>query len=211
VAATMKWLCLLASASAALAADVPRLFFSRSFPGSTPAYIQVTVLKTGEAEYCEAVDDDLPVKSKLAEADVQTLFDLAGKLDYFKHPLEAPVKVAFMGTKTFRYEDGVQKSEVQFNYSQDPQAQALLDWFERIAETASRRIDLERAAKYDHLGVMKALTMLEGALLRNRVVAPEQFLPTLDRVAKNETYMHTARARAAEIAEAIRNPKKEAR
>jgi hypothetical protein len=35
----------------------------------------------------------------------------------------------------------------------------------------------------------------------------EQYLPMLDRIAKNDTYMHTAQARAAEIAEAIRNPK----
>ena len=35
----------------------------------------------------------------------------------------------------------------------------------------------------------------------------EQFLPMLDRIAKNEIYMHTARARAAEIAEAIRKSK----
>jgi len=35
----------------------------------------------------------------------------------------------------------------------------------------------------------------------------EQYLPMLDRIANNEGYMHTARARAAEIAEAIRHPK----
>ncbi len=39
---------------------------------------------------------------------------------------------------------------------------------------------------------------------RLRLVAVEQFLPSLDRVAKNETYMHSARALAAELAEAIR-------
>lgn len=200
--------CLLMLAAAGWAGDAPRLFYSRSFPGSTPAYIQVTVEKTGEVEYREAVDDDLPLKYKLSEADASTLFDLAGKLDYFKHPLEAPVKVAFMGTKTFRYEDGGKQTEVKFNYSQDPNAQTLLDWFERLAETAQMRIDVERAAKYDHLGLMKALLGLEAAMDQNRLVDGEQFLPMLDRIAANETYMHTARARAAEIAEAIRNPKK---
>jgi hypothetical protein len=40
--------------------------------------------------------------------------------------------------------------------------------------------------------------------MRKRLVAVEQFLPILDRVAKNETYMHQARALAAEVAEAIR-------
>lgn len=192
----------------AAAGDAPRLFFSRTFPGSAPPYIQVTVEKSGEVEYREAVDDELPLKFKLNAANTDELFGLAEKLDYFKHPLEAPVKVAFMGTKLFRYENGADKTEVKFNYSQDINAQALLDWFERLAETAQNRINLERAAKYDHLGVMKAILVLETALDRNRLAAPEQFLPMLDRIANNETYMHTARARAAEVAEAIRNPKK---
>jgi hypothetical protein len=55
---------------------------------------------------------------------------------------------------------------------------------------------------------MKALLQIEGSLDRNRLAGPEQFLPLLDRIANNETYMHTARARASEIAEAIRAPKK---
>jgi hypothetical protein len=185
----------------------PRLFYSREFPGSIPAYLQVVVDKNGDAEYREAVDDELPLKFKLNETEIKTVFDLADKLDHFKNPLEAPVKVAFMGTKTFRYLDGDQKREVKFNYSADPTAQSLLDWFERMAESAARRIDLERAAKYDHLGVVKALLLLETAIDHGRVVAPEQYLPILDRIIKNENYMHTARARASEIAEGIRGAK----
>ena len=203
--------CLLLAAcavTAAAGADAPRLFFSRTFPGSTPPYIQVTVEKTGDVEYREAVDDDLPLKFKLNPANTDEMFGLAEKLDYFKRPLEAPVKVAFMGAKVFRYENGAEKTEVKFNYSQDISAQALLDWFERLAETAQSRINLERAAKYDHLGVMKALLQVESALDRGRLANPEQFLVMLDRIANNETYMHTARTRAAEIAEAIRTPKK---
>ncbi len=204
----MKWFLLpLLFAGAVFAGDAPRLFFSREFPGSVPPYIQVTVEKNGDAEYREAVDDDQPLKFKLTDADTNTVFDLADKLGRFKNPLEAPVKVAFMGTKTFRYIDGDQKSEVKFNYTAEPLAQTLLDWFERMAESAERRIDLERSAKYDRLGVVKALLLLETALEHNRVVAPEQYLPILDRIVKNENYMHTARARAAEIAEFIRGAK----
>jgi hypothetical protein len=115
--------------------------------------------------------------------------------------------VAFMGTKTFRYENGPEKNEVKFNYTQDASAQALQDWFERMAESAQRLIDLERAAKYDKLGVVRALLLLETSLEHKRLLGQEQFLPMLDRIAKNESYMHTAQARAAEIASAIRNPK----
>ncbi len=109
-----------------------------------------------------------------------------------------------MGTKTFRYENGEQKNEVKFNYSEDQSARDLLDWFERIAESAQHRIGLERTARFDRLGVVRALLLLESAIERKRLVALDQYLPMLDKIAKNETYMHTARARAAEIAEAIR-------
>jgi len=203
----MKLPVILLFASALLAGDDPRLVFSKSFPGSVPAYIEVRLDKTGNGEYREALDDDQPLKFQLSAADTQQVFDLAAKLDFFKRALESGLKVAFMGEKTFRYENGEQKGEVKFNYSEDPAARDLLDWFERMSESEQHRIDLERAAKYDKLGVFKALGLLESALYRKRLVALDQFLPMLDRIAKNETYMHTARARAAELAEAIRNPR----
>ena len=200
----MKWTLILLFASSLAAAEGSRLFYSKNFPGSVPPYVQVTLDAGGEAEYREAVDDDNPLKFKLTEAEVADVYALVAKLDYFKHTLESGLKVAFMGTKTFRVEQGAEKHEVQFNYSEDPSAGALWDWFERMTESAQHRIDLDRAAKYDHLGVVKALNLLWSALDRKRLVGLDQYLPTLDRVARNETYMHTARARAAELAETIR-------
>jgi hypothetical protein len=188
----------------AFAADGPRLFYSRAFPGSTPAYFDLTVESNGDTSYREAVDDELPVKFHLNDAESKEVFALADKLDHFKHPLEAPAKVAFMGTKTFRFEAGSEKTEVKFNYTEDLNARNLLEWFERMAESAEHRDNVERAAKYDHLGLMQAMNLLASAYERHRLVAVDQFLPILDRVAKNETYMHTARALAAEMAEAIR-------
>lgn len=205
-----RWLCLLFWTTSAFAAGGgdARLFFSRTFPGSAPPYMEVRVEKSGDAEYREAPDEELPLKFKLSEEETAAVFGLAEKLDYFRHPLESPAKVAFMGTKLLRYESGDVKGEVKFNYSEDVAAQALLDWFERMAESAQLRIDLERAAKYDHLGVTHALETLEAALEDHRLAAAPQFLPMLDRIANNETYMHTARMLAADLAGAIRSPKK---
>lgn len=202
----MKWSSILLLASVAYAGDGARLFYSRSFPGSTPAYLDVSVESNGDALYREAVDDELPLKFHLSPAETKEVFDLADKLDHFKHALESPLKVAFMGAKVFRYENGAEKSEVKFNYSEDLTARALQDWFERMVESAEHRENLERAAKYDHLGVVQAINLVASAYERKRLVAVDQFLPILDRVAKNETYMHAARALAAEIAEAIRKP-----
>jgi hypothetical protein len=198
------WAALLFAASALCAADAPRIFWSKAFPGSVPPYVQVTLDKAGNAEYREAADDDQPLKFKLTEVETAAVFDLADKVDRFKHPLESALKVAFMGKKTFRWEEGSDKPEVTFNYSEDPSAQALLDWFEKMSESAQERIDLERSAKYDRLGVDKALRTLWISLDRKRLVGTEQYLPMLDRIANNESYMHTARTKAAEIAELIR-------
>jgi hypothetical protein len=200
----MKWSILLLFTSALSAADSPRLVLSKTFPNSVPAFAQVSIEKSGDVEYREALDDENPLKFHLTEAETAQVYSLADKLDHFKRPLESGLKVAFMGTKAFRYEAGAEKTEVKFNYSEDPSAKELLEWFERISESAQHRINLDRAAKYDRLGVVKALLLLESALDRKRLVGAEQYLPTLDRISKNESYMHTARSRAAEIAEAIR-------
>ncbi len=188
------------------AADAPHLFYSKSFPGSVPAYAQLTIERSGAVEYKESAEDDFSLKFKLTAEEVDTVFGLADKLEHFKNPLESGLKVAFMGKKTFRWENGAEKSEQQFNYSADVSAQQLLDWFERMSESAQAKLELEKSAKYDRLGLDKTPRQLLGSMERKRLVGLEQYLPLLDRIANNESYMHTARAKAAEMAEAIRKP-----
>ena len=124
---------------------------------------------------------------------------LANKLDRFSHPLEARAKVANTGVKTFRYEDGTIKNEVRFNFSQDPNARELWDWFEKVSESEQLYAELDRAIHYDRLGVNDALLHLQNTWDRKRLTAARQFLPLLDRVAKNEAFLHMARERAATL------------
>ena len=101
-------------------ADGPRLFYSRSFPGSTPAYFDVTVESNGDAVYREAVDDELPAQSSTSPKPNRTKSSrwpiswTTSSARSNRRP-----KVAFMGTKTFRYEEGAEKTEVKFNYTED--------------------------------------------------------------------------------------------
>ncbi|HLG96932.1 MAG TPA: hypothetical protein VKX49_11530 [Bryobacteraceae bacterium] len=182
----------------------PRLTYSKYFKGSVPEYVAITVERSGAATYQESKDDENPIKIQLSDSDTQALFELADKLDHFKHPVESGLKVANMGTKTFAFEDGAEKHSVDFNYSQDLSAQALLDWFERITETEGHFVNLDRTVHYDKLGVNDVLLQMQITWEHKRLVAPEQFLPLLDRVAKNDSFLHIARERAAALAEAIR-------
>jgi len=184
----------------------PRLFYSKFFKGSVPEYVSITVDRNGDAVYQEAKTDDNPIKLHLTDGEVRELFGLADKLDRFQRPLESGLNVAHMGVKIFRFEDGAEKHEVEFNYSSDLLAQAMWDWFERISESERNLINLERAVRYDKLGANDALLLLQISYEHKRLVAPEQFLPLLDRVAKNESFVHIARERAAGLAESFRKP-----
>jgi hypothetical protein len=184
----------------------PRLFYSKYFKGSTPEFVSITVERDGQLTYQEAKDDDNPIHVQLESATAQELFDLSEKLDHFQRPLESGLKIANLGTKTFRFEDGTERHEIQFNYSEDASAQALLDRFERISETEQHFVNLDRTAHFEKLGVNEVLLQMQATWERNRLVAPQQFLPLLDRIAKNESYLHISRERAAAIAEAIRKP-----
>jgi hypothetical protein len=201
----MRTMALALLLSTALCA-APRLFYSKYFKGSAPEFTAITVERDGQVTYQEAKDDDNPIHVQLDRAATEELFDLAEKLDRFQRPLESGLKIANLGTKTFRFEDGAEHHEIQFNYSEDANAQALWDRFERITETEEHFVNLDRTAHFEKLGVNDVLLQMQATWERNRLVAPEQFLPLLDRIAKNESYLHISQERAAAIAEAIRKP-----
>jgi hypothetical protein len=187
----------------AFGADQPRVIYSKSFPGSDPAYMATTVDKDGATTYRETKDEE-PETFKLEPGAVQAIFDLADKLDHFKRPLESGLKVARTGDKTFRWENGTEASEVKFNYSLDENAKLLQDWFERISDSERAMMNLRRAIRFDKLGVNDAVLRVDTAWSQKRVLGREQFLPLLDRIAKNEGFVNLARDRAARLADTIR-------
>ncbi|MEP6716490.1 MAG: hypothetical protein ABJC09_13050 [Terriglobia bacterium] len=203
----MRILTLFLATLALLGAEPSRITFTKSFPGSTPPYVGITVSQSGAAEYKEDPADEQPLKFQLSEAHVAAMFALADQMEHFARPLESGLKVANMGMKTFRYDGDGGTHEAKFNYSESPEARTLLDWFERIADSERALIDLERAVRFDKLGAYDAVLRLETIRDQKRLVAEEQFLPLLDRLVKNESFMHMARTRAAALTEAIRAAK----
>jgi hypothetical protein len=61
--------------------------------------------------------------------------------------------------------------------------------------------------RFDKLGVQDAILRVEVVRDQKRLIADKQFLPLLDRVAKNDGYLHIARDRAGTLADAIRAEK----
>jgi hypothetical protein len=191
-------------ASAPLFAAEPTVTFSKSFPGSIPAYEAISVQQDGSASYNESTDKDNAEDFKLEPAAVTTIFDYAEKMNRFKGTLESGLKVANMGAKTLRWENGADASEAKFNYSQDESATKLVDLMEAIGESEREFLLLKRAIRYDKLGVNDSMLRIHMLYNRKRLYGSTQYLPLLDRVSKDETLVHIARQRAAEVAELMR-------
>jgi hypothetical protein len=180
-----------------------QLVFTKSFPHSNPEYFAITIDRSGAGEFKTAPNDPMPVKFQLTEAEVSALYSLAERVNLSEN-LESKAKVANMGKKTIRYVKDAGSAEQTFNYTENLDARTLTDWFERISETEMRYIDLERAAKYDKIGVNQALLGLQVSWERKRLVAASQFIPLLDRITKGESYLQMARNRAAALASTFR-------
>ena len=199
----MKAALLLLVAAMAVAGDDPRIVYSKTFPGSTPAYFAITIDRTGSATYNESQDADNAEHLQIEEKVTMNIFDLAQKLDHFKNPLESGLKVANMGQKVLRWEDGAERHESKFNYSTSEDAKALNDQFERISESARLMVELSRVMRHDRLGVNDAMVRIQIAWDNKRLVGTARWLPLLDQVAKNESFVHIARERAAQLVDAI--------
>ena len=204
----MKSLLVLALLAPTLWAGPAKVTFTKSFPGSVPAYCSVEVDQTGALTYKESPNDDQPVKAQLSESEFASLFELAQRLEYFKSPIESGLKVANTGKKTFRYEaeDG-KIAEVVFNYSTLEPAQQLLDRFENIAESERAWIDLDRTVHFDHLGINDSLAQVESLWNNKHLAAPAQFVPLLKRIIAHPSIMHLARERAARLKDEFEAPK----
>ena len=95
-------------------------------------------------------------------------------------------------------------SEAKWNYTEDVNARALGEFFERISESEQRFLELERTAKYEKIGVNEALLNLQVDWERKQLVAVSQYLALLDRIGRGESYLTMARKRAAALAETFR-------
>jgi len=119
--------------------------------------------------------------------------------------LDVHRKIANLGEKTFRWEQGSEAHEVKFNYTLNSTASQLLQIFEGLARQQELLSLLERRMKYDRLGINDALLQFETELNRKLLPEPERALPTLDQIAGDARFVEIGRQRARNLAERIRH------
>src|SRR5204863_7848579 len=138
-----------------------RVTFRRVFQGSSPEFIELTVRdNSNSATYdIRQLDEDASAAPfEVSDGLRAKIFALAGELNHFQgQDLDVHRKIANLGEKTFRWEQGTQAHEAKFNYTLSTPASQLLQIFEGLARQQELLMLLERRMKYDRLGINDSL------------------------------------------------------
>ena len=199
-----------ATAKLAAASAAAKLTFRRVFKESTPEFIEIVVAQDSDKatyEIRQLEEDPEKLAFEVSAALRAKMFELAGQMNHFQNQdLDVHRKIANLGEKTFRWEQGAEAHEVRFNYTLNTAASQLLQIFEGLARQQELVELLERRMKYDRLGINDALLQFETDLNRNMLPEPQRALPVLDQISGNPQFVEIARQRARTLAERIRRP-----
>ena len=186
-----------------VAAGQDAIYFERHFPGAVPERFEARVMQDGKVSYVEPGEESLELR--IGSREVDPLFRHAEALKYFAKDLASDRRVASTGRKVLRYESGGEvRGEAVFDYSEVRLAREVASWFVKLAETLQHLRTLQRAYRFDRLGVNQALVNLEQAYQRDRVAAAVLLAPILCRISQQARIVHLARARAAGLLERMR-------
>jgi len=193
----------------AASAQSARLSFRRVFPASTPEFIEITVREDSDSATYEIrqLDEDAGSAPFTVSSSLRAkMFGYAGELHHFQGlDLDVHRKIANLGEKTFRWEQGSQKFETKFNYTLNNAATQLLQIFEGLARQQEHYVLLTRRLKYDRLGINDGLLSLESDFNRGLLPEPSHLVPLLDQIAGDTRLVEIARQRARNLADRARH------
>jgi hypothetical protein len=204
---TLLWVCV---PSACLAAPPGNWFtYRRIFKSSSPEFIEIRIEQNSASatyEIRQLDEDPGAVPFEVGPALRGRIFQLVSELHYFKGlDLDVHRKIAYLGEKTFRWEDGGEASQVQFNYTLNTAATQLLQICEGLARQEELIELLQRRIKYDRLGVNDALLQFETDLNKGELPEPARALPLLEQIANDSRFVEIARQRSRALAERLRH------
>jgi hypothetical protein len=182
--------------------------YRKVFKSSYPEFVEIKVTESGTAtaDIRQLDEEPSPEAFEINRPILEKIFQLTAQLHNFEGlNLEVHRRIANLGDKTFKYEKNGEVHEVHFNFTLDSSASQLLDVFEGLTREQSDLSNLERAMRYDRLGVNDVLQRIEVAYNNKLYPEPDRFLSAFDQLAADEKFLDIARQRARTLAGRIRN------
>jgi hypothetical protein len=193
------------SAASIPSAQTAKVTFRRIFQGSSPEYIELCIwddAKTATYEIRQMEDDPGSAPFDVGAPLRAKIFGLTAQLHNFQgQDLDVHRKIANLGEKTFRWEQGGVTHETRFNYTLNPAASQLLQIFEGLARQQEHYELITRRMRYDRLGIYDALLQFESDLNRGLLPEPQRLVPLLEQIADDPKYVDVARKRARMLAD----------
>jgi hypothetical protein len=171
--------------------------------------VELTGKGTGTFQFQKRGQESIETHFSLSPRVIERLHSLFQRADFFNPAKEfvSPRKLADMGMKTLRMEEGAQRREITFNYSEERTLWPIVDFFENLSQQERDLFDLELALKYDKLGIPQRLESLDKALEKNQIIAPERFAPLLEKIYYDQSMMNMARSEAKRLLGSIEKKK----
>jgi hypothetical protein len=183
--------------------------YRRIFKSSTPEFIEIKIKEdadTGSYEIRQLDEDPGATPFEISHPLRAKIFEMSAQLNHFKGlDLDVHRKIANLGEKTFRWEQGPEAYEVKFNYTINPVATQLLQICEGLARQQELIDLLQRRMKYDRLGVNDALLDVESDISKGVLPEPQRVLPLLEQISGDSRFVEIARQRARALAERVRH------
>jgi hypothetical protein len=185
-----------------------KVTFRRVFQGSSPEFIELTVRDNSSSatyEIRQLDEDGGAAQFEVSDGLRAKIFALAAELNHFQgQDLDVHRKIANLGEKTFRWEQGGVTHETKFNYTLNSSASQLLQIFEGLARQQEHYALLARRMRYDRLGINDALLQFETDLNRGLMPEPKRLIPLLDQISSDPKFVDIARQRARLLADRLR-------
>ena len=175
----------------------------------------ITVLADGKAHFQgtptpdDTNGDSEPFQQDfvMSDANRQMVFDLAGKLHYFRGDYDSHLKkIAQTGRKTLEYKSAEEQGSTTYNYSANPDVQQLTHIFQGTAATLDYGRKLAFQYRFDKLGMDQRLKELEKSQAGHDVEELGAIEPILRKIANDPNLMRISQQTAQQLLKAIGAP-----
>jgi len=194
---------------------VPTVTFNFELHGASPAHYSFSVDSSGQAAYLSEEEaqpgttpgDPYVVRFTLSPATANEIFDTAKALDYFQGSFDyTKSRIANTGAKTLGYRYERVSHSTTYNYSENPQIQALTRLFQNLSRTLEFGRELAYLRRFDKLGLEDELKRMEEAAQKGDLSELQVDREILEHIANDTAVMHISRARAEKLIKMSANP-----
>jgi hypothetical protein len=183
--------------------------FTLDFPASDPSHYSISVRQDGHGTYQSSAKASADSEDQLYEcafevsaANRDRIFAWAKQSEYFAGKIDSGNhKLAFTGTKTFSYQDGLRKNSAAFNYSTMSAVQELTAFFQSMGGTLDYGRMLAYSHRYQKLALDDELKRMETQAKNNELSEIGAITPVLQEIFDDPSVINVVRARARRLIE----------